>query len=178
MRATTVANLEGIAATTLVVAVAAGVLARVLARDTFDRVTTPLRRFALPAAATIAVAATAGSLWFSEVADFPPCKLCWLQRCAMYPLAAILTIAAVRGDNKVRVYAFALLVPGLAVSAWHNFIETAATSKFGGCDPLNPCTIRWVEGLGFWTIPRMAAAAFVAIAACLALTPTMKEPTQ
>ena len=31
--------------------------------------------------------AMAGSLYFSESANFVPCKLCWFQRIAMYPLA-------------------------------------------------------------------------------------------
>ena len=35
----------------------------------------------------VAATATAGSLYFSEVADFVPCRLCWFQRIAMYPLA-------------------------------------------------------------------------------------------
>ena len=64
---------------------------------------------------------------------------------------------------------------GLAVSAWHNYIETFPHRDPGGCDPDNPCTIRWVEGLGFWTIPRMAAISFVLIIALLALD---RPPTE
>ena len=33
----------------------------------------------------VAATATAGSLYFSEVAHFLPCRLCWFQRVAMYP---------------------------------------------------------------------------------------------
>src|SRR5215212_3132279 len=40
----------------------------------------------------LALIATAGSLFFSEVSQFIPCRLCWFQRIAMYPLAAILLI--------------------------------------------------------------------------------------
>ena len=40
---------------------------------------------ALTVAAAVAVVATLGSLYFSEVADFPPCRLCWFQRIGMYP---------------------------------------------------------------------------------------------
>ena len=40
---------------------------------------------------TLAVAgvATLGSLYFSEIADFVPCRLCWFQRILMYPIALI-----------------------------------------------------------------------------------------
>lgn len=111
----------------------------------------------------------AASLWFSEVAHFPPCELCWYQRIAMYPLAVVLPIAAVRRDAGIRTYGLVLAALGLAVSAWHIFIETFPDRDPGGCDPTNPCTIRWVEGLGFWTIPRMAALSFCLIIAALVL---------
>jgi hypothetical protein len=39
---------------------------------------------------SIALAATAGSLFFSEVMDLPPCNLCWYQRIAMYPLVVVI----------------------------------------------------------------------------------------
>jgi disulfide bond formation protein DsbB len=48
----------------------------------------------------VATVATLGSLYYSEVADFPPCRLCWYQRIAMYPLVPILGIAAARRDRE------------------------------------------------------------------------------
>ena len=46
----------------------------------------------------VAATATLGSLYFSEVADFVPCRLCWFQRIAMYPLSVILLVGALRKD--------------------------------------------------------------------------------
>jgi disulfide bond formation protein DsbB len=120
-------------------------------------------------AAVVAIVATVGSLWYSEGAHFPPCELCWYQRIAMYPLALLLPVAAWRRDDGFRLYGVVLAGAGLAVSAWHNYIETFPDRDPGGCDPTNPCTIRWVEGLGFWTIPRMAALSFVLILTFLLL---------
>jgi disulfide bond formation protein DsbB len=128
-------------------------------------------------AGIVAILATAGSLWFSEAAHFPPCELCWYQRIAMYPLAVVLPMAAWRRDRGVRPYALAIAGVGLAVSAWHNYIETFPDRDPGGCDPTNPCTIRWVEGLGFWTIPRMAALCFVLIITLLVLDRPPAEET-
>lgn len=128
-------------------------------------------------AGTVAIVATVGSLWFSEGAGFPPCELCWYQRIAMYPLAVLLPLAAWRRDEGVRPYALALAGAGLLVSSWHNIIETNPDLSSTGCDPSNPCTIRWVEGLGFWTIPRMAFVAFALVIALLALDrPLPEEP--
>jgi hypothetical protein len=130
---------------------------------------------ALTGAFLVALLATAGSLYFSEVAHYEPCTLCWYQRIAMYPLAVVLPVAAWRRDHGLRLYAALVAVGGLAVSAWHNYIETFPHRDPGGCDPTNPCTIRWVEGLGFWTIPRMALACFAMILALLALDrPTLE----
>ncbi|NDE79574.1 MAG: disulfide bond formation protein B, partial [Actinobacteria bacterium] len=50
----------------------------------------------------VAAVATAGSLYFSEIADYVPCRLCWFQRVCMYPLAGILLVAAIRRDRNVR----------------------------------------------------------------------------
>jgi disulfide bond formation protein DsbB len=120
-------------------------------------------------AGAVAIVATAGSLWFSEGAHFPPCRLCWFQRIAMYPLAVILPLAAVRGDRGIRLYGLVLAGLGVTVSAWHNAIETFPSLDTGGCDPANPCTLRWVEGLGVWTIPRMAFVAFCLVILALAI---------
>jgi disulfide bond formation protein DsbB len=117
----------------------------------------------------VALLASGTSLWFSKGAHLPPCELCWYQRIAMYPLAVVLPIAAVRRDRSVRPYAAVLAGLGLAVNAWHNLVETFPDRAGGGCDPTNPCTVRWVEGLGFWTIPRMAGVCFLLVLAALAL---------
>ena len=122
-----------------------------------------LRRSALALAATVAVVATAGSLYLSEGAHFLPCRLCWYQRIAMYPLAVVLVIAALRRDDSVRWYALPLALGGLAISLWHLGVEHLGIGE-GACEIANPCSIRWVEHFGFVTIPFMAACGFAAIA--------------
>ena len=41
----------------------------------------------------VAIVATLGSLYFSEIRHFVPCVLCWYQRILMYPLVPILAVA-------------------------------------------------------------------------------------
>ena len=75
---------------------------------------------AIALAAVVAAVCVAGSLYFSEVAHFPPCHLCWLQRFAMYPLAPILGIAAWRRRGAlIRPYAMALALIGACISTYH-----------------------------------------------------------
>src|SRR5262245_58382863 len=53
----------------------------------------------------VATVATLGSLYYSEIANFVPCRLCWYQRICMYPLAVILLVGLLLRDRRVRWYA-------------------------------------------------------------------------
>jgi disulfide bond formation protein DsbB len=116
----------------------------------------------------VALTATLGSLYFSEVANFEPCKLCWLQRVCMYPLALILGIAFFRRDRGIRVYAVPLAAIGMLISAYHVLIERYPDLDKASCSVTNPCTIIWFEKLGM-TLPRMAGIGFLTIIAFLTL---------
>lgn len=127
------------------------------------RVPTWLRdEVALPLATAIAATATGGSLLLSEVAGYLPCTLCWYQRIAMYPLVVILGVAIARGDRQVWRTVLPLTAIGSVIAVWHILIEN--NPAWGGpCDDAAPCTIIWVEELGFLTLPTMALFSFVAI---------------
>ncbi len=121
----------------------------------------------IPLCFAVALTATLGSLYLSEVAGFPPCRLCWYQRIAVYPLVPLLGLAWWRQDRGVRPYAMGLVAIGLPVSLYHVVLERIPSLEGGACDPANPCTIIWVERLGYLTIPAMAATAQALVAALL-----------
>src|SRR3954451_12070065 len=75
-----------------------------------------VRPSALGFAFAAALVATLGSLYFSEVAHFVPCKLCWYQRIAMYPLVPILGLAAWRRDRHIWPYGTLVAILGAAIS--------------------------------------------------------------
>ena len=116
------------------------------------------RDVALPLATAIALVTTIGSLYYSEVAGYPPCTLCWYQRIAIYPQVIVLGVAALRRDTTVWRYSVPLAIAGAALSVWHVVIERNPALA-GPCDPSNPCTIKWVEEFGFLTVPTMALVA-------------------
>lgn len=120
----------------------------------------------LPLAFLVAAVSMAGSLYLSEVADFIPCNLCWYQRIAMYPQVLLLAIAWYRRDEGIRTYVLPMAVIGACISTFHVLVERFPWIEGSGgvCDPANPCTIKWIEELGFITIPTMALSAFVLIA--------------
>lgn len=118
----------------------------------------------------IALAATVGSLFFSEVMDLPPCVLCWYQRITSYPLVLIIGTGIILRDSRMKFYALPLSIAGLIISIYHNllyygFIPEAITP----CTEGVPCNAVQIEWLGFITIPLMGLAAFVSLTLCLLL---------
>jgi disulfide bond formation protein DsbB len=126
----------------------------------------------VPLAFVVALVATLGSLYLSEVAHFLPCRLCWYQRIALYPLPVLLGIAWWRRDDSVRWYALPLAAIGGCISIYHVLVEHFPSLESSRvCEVSNPCTIRWVERFGFLTIPGMALCGFALIVALLSYPP-------
>ncbi len=130
-----------------------------------------VRRIGLWLAWVIAATATAGSLYFSEVADYVPCQLCWFQRICMYPLAGILFVAALRKDWSARWYCLPMLVAGVGVSAYHYFIEWKPAFGESACSVGPSCTDIWFRNMGFVTLAFMALSGFLAILLLLFVEP-------
>ena len=124
--------------------------------------------FALPAAATVATVATVGSLYVSEVANYVPCRLCWVQRGFMYPLALVLIVASIRQWKTVAIVGLFASLLGGAVSVYHyaeQQLWIGGSESF--CDVDVPCSARWVNEFGFVSIPFMAFTGFLFVAAMM-----------
>jgi disulfide bond formation protein DsbB len=127
----------------------------------------------------IAAIATLGSLWYSEAAEFVPCRLCWFQRIAMYPLAVMLLVAAIRRDTRAGVYyAFVFPIAGALVSAYHLYIEANPDAESEGCKVGVPCSTKWIDEFGYVTIPMLAITAFLTIAALLAMAWSRRDTSR
>ncbi|REJ16127.1 MAG: disulfide bond formation protein B [Bacillaceae bacterium] len=104
---------------------------------------------------------TLGSLYFSEIMHFEPCKLCWFQRIFMYPLVVILGIAVVKKDYKIASYSLTLSIMGGMISIYHYSIQKI---PFLGEHSLAcgrvPCTSDYINWFGFVTIPFLALVGF------------------
>ena len=140
------------------------------ARDRWHYVREVLGDVGLPIAALVAAVAMAGSLYLSEGAHLVPCKMCWYQRSAMYPLAVLLLVAAIRRDWAFRPYGITLAGVGAVISTYHYLIErfpSLELGRGGGCDPTNPCTITLIWKFHYISIPFMALSAFVFVVTIL-----------
>lgn len=115
---------------------------------------------------TLAVAgvSTLASLYFSEIADYVPCRLCWYQRIAMYPIALIAFVALLRRDRDARFYTVPLATIGAGISVYHYLIERGVVADSESCSLFGPpCAAVWFERFGFVTLAFMALCGFVAI---------------
>ncbi|MCB1246711.1 MAG: disulfide bond formation protein B [Acidimicrobiia bacterium] len=127
-----------------------------------------LRGTILWLAGSVALAAMLGSLYLSEIAHLVPCRFCWFQRIAMYPLALILLMAAYRKDGMARLYAATLAVIGAGIAIYHRFLQAFPSLDSGSCAAVGPaCTAALIEKFGFVTIPYMSMSGFLLILALL-----------
>ncbi|MFN3392779.1 MAG: disulfide bond formation protein B [Meiothermus ruber] len=114
----------------------------------------------------VALVATLGSLYYSEVRNFIPCTLCWYQRIAMYPLVFILGIATWRNDAQIRPYALTLSLLGLFWSSYHLLELWVPGLAPNVCKGPIPCNVEYVPS---FPIPLQAAIAFLLISVALFL---------
>ena len=148
----------------LALAAASSLAVAMIGRGSRDAAVREMGPFALPIAATVASVATLGSLYLSEVEGFVPCRLCWIQRGFMYPLAILLIAAALRNLRWVEPAALVLAVLGAGTAAFHYGEQrgwVGGSEQF--CDPVAPCTFVWIEQFGFMSIPFMAFTGFLLV---------------
>ena len=114
--------------------------------------------------------ATAGSLFFSEVAHFVPCELCWYQRICMYPLVAP-DAAGGAGQRLPR-----RPLPASAPGDRRRLLrlppagrERRRATQARACQISAPggCAIKWINEFGYVTIPTLALTGFALVFAFL-----------
>ncbi len=113
----------------------------------------------------VAFLSTIGSLFYSDIAQFQPCLLCWWQRIFLYPQAILLLIAFIKKDRLVRLHSIALSGIGALISLYHMFLQLGVIGN-----DLIPCDASGVScqhvyfiDFGYVTIPTMALTAFALI---------------
>ncbi|MFC7442887.1 disulfide oxidoreductase [Laceyella putida] len=123
-----------------------------------------LSTYGLYFAWVVSLAATGGSLFFSEVLGFIPCTLCWYQRILMYPQVILLGIASYRNDRHIIPYVLPMSVLGSCVSLWH-YLEQKVPgfAELLPCRVGVPCAQTHIDWFGFITIPFLALVAFILI---------------
>lgn len=141
-----------------------GVLAAITVAElpSAERVRVILDQHAQKLMLAVALAATLGSLYYSEVVEFIPCEFCWYQRILMYPIAILLLVALFTRSRLDPKYIVVLAAIGLPVAIYH-FQLQLFPEQSTVCTGVISCTDRNVEQFGFVSIPFMAGAGFLSI---------------
>lgn len=112
----------------------------------------------------IAAISTAGSIFLSNVMDFPPCNLCWYQRIFMFPLVVILWNGYALEDRKIHYYALPFILSGFLTAIYHNLLYYKWISvALIPCTAGASCTERQLNLFGFLSIPMMSLGSFTLI---------------
>jgi disulfide bond formation protein DsbB len=129
-----------------------------------------IARFAHYLAWTIALLSVAISLYFSDIRGFVPCNLCWYARILMYPLVVIIGLGIIRRERQWVVYAAPLVAAGWALEFYHSLLQWGIVPEtITRCTSGVPCTTKYINYLGFITIPFLGLLAFTALGVCLVL---------
>jgi disulfide bond formation protein DsbB len=148
-----------------------GVLWLVGVRAPLDVLRSAVWGYELWLAFVVAAVATAGSLFFSEIAHFVPCELCWYQRICMYPLSILTLFAALVNDHRSARYLLPFPVIGAAISSYHLLVENGVVEQTQACLISAPggCATKWINEFGYVTIPTLALTSFALVFAFLLL---------
>jgi disulfide bond formation protein DsbB len=118
----------------------------------------------------VALTAMLGSLYYSEIAGFVPCTLCWYQRILMYPLTLIILVGLLKQDEDLPIYVLPFSIGGIGVSTYHYLTQLGLIAHSGVCAVGIPCNLRYVNYFGFVTIPFMALTAFSLISVIMVVS--------
>ncbi|MBN1779235.1 MAG: disulfide bond formation protein B [Candidatus Buchananbacteria bacterium] len=111
----------------------------------------------------VATLATGGSLFYSEIAGYDPCKLCWFQRIFMYPQSLLLLVAWIKKDNQIIKYSLSLSLVGGLIAFYHYLLQLGLISSGLSCSTVGysvSCSQRFVLQFGYVTIVSMSLTAF------------------
>lgn len=114
----------------------------------------------------VSLIAMVGSLSYSDILGYEPCKFCWFQRIFMYPLVFIFGLSLFkRKDGHAADYGLLLAIPGALIAGYHYLLQRGIVTG-AACDALGysvSCSKVFVMHYGYITIPMMAFSAFVLI---------------
>lgn len=111
----------------------------------------------------VALTATLGSLFYSEIMGYDPCLLCWYQRIMMYPLTIIFGAAILFKRKDVHFYTVPMSVIGGIIAIYHYYTQLFPEGATCIIDSTVDCAAKYTLAYGYITIPVMAITGFALI---------------
>lgn len=102
----------------------------------------------------LALVGVLSSLYYGEVLRFEPCRLCWYQRIAMFPLAFFLGIAFYKNETQLARYCLPIVFVGGLFAFYQSLAQLIPSLQISSlCGEATPCTIAgpapYLSFLGF-----------------------------
>lgn len=108
--------------------------------------------------------ATGGSLFFSNVLGYPPCRLCWFQRIFMYPIVLLVGWGMFLRKDDMADYVIPMAAIGGGIAFYQYASQIIAKIQTSGCSiGATSCSDKLVYHFGYMTIPNMSLTAFLLI---------------
>lgn len=127
----------------------------------------PLNIFAY-IAWTMALFATAASIFFIEIKGNPAAPLCWVERMLMLGLLLILTVGILKRDLSMKYYTIPFLLLGIPSALFQQLVHwNLINLPLVPCSAGFVCTTKFFELFGFITQATLCLTAFLVIAFCL-----------
>lgn len=118
----------------------------------------------------VSLGAVLVSLFYSSVAGFDPCFLCWWQRIFMYSICVISGLAVVKKDDSILDYLIALTLFGGLIALYHVYLEFGGVALIPcAADAAASCTQRFIYEYSYITIPVMSLTGFAMIGTILGI---------
>lgn len=112
----------------------------------------------------IALISVLGSIYYGEVLDMEPCRLCWYQRIGMFPLALFLGFAFYKNDLKVARYCLPLVIFGGVVAFYQGLSQIFPVLHLAALCGETSCTVSGI-------LPYLSFLAFAVIFALIFFHP-------
>jgi disulfide bond formation protein DsbB len=117
----------------------------------------------------VSLSAPLGSLFYSEIAHFAPCELCWWQRIFSYPIAIVFAVGLwyqkKRKNTNLDVFfniSLILALIGALIALYHSYGVLVDTSVLPACAAEGvSCAKLYFLEYGYVTIPTMSLTTFL-----------------
>ncbi len=112
----------------------------------------------------MAVIATAGSFFASEVLHWIPCVLCWYARIFLFPLVIILGVAIWKEIKDVDLLVLPLSIIGVLLGIFHSLLQYGLIPEnLGPCTVSATCTVPYHFFYSWITMPLLSLTSFTVI---------------
>jgi hypothetical protein len=82
-----------------------------------------VHKYVLEIIFAVSLGALVFSWWYSNIVNFPPCELCWIQRIFMYPQVLLSFLGILKKDKRIVEYLLPMTIIGGVVALYQSLVH-------------------------------------------------------